>query len=1219
MKHEDLIELLQIELEGFDFTEDQADVMYAFQEGSGRVAVGSGAGTGKTTTLTRVVAETVVRMAYPNPESLSENPFDEILVTTFTRDAAGQLKVQIKQLLREHEEKSGDEFDSSLWRWLETNSNISTIDSFVGDLLREIAPEVNVAPGFDIRDEIETDELLQDIERSLVEKDEEYERLFDVLDDVLSDTTPRRYIYKIHQKLREACYQFPEPDSGSETTIFRTKIKSGLYSDREPPFSDVDIKNIISHVTGKDESEASPPDCEYEDIEEEYRYNVEFAVALDQLLDAFEAEYDRRTRSSGELSYQDIVYIVWRYLENGDSKHLRSGLSSRFSKIFIDEFQDTSYAQCRTLSYLIENTDDGADVLVIGDVKQSIYSWRSADPEIFAHLLEHAGDNESDGADRYLGADGWTRTELVTNFRSHPHLVRSGNQIFSRIFRHEGWGDIGTFPIDFRPLKPHRPPTNEDSSHLHVIPLGDVKAEEWRTQEPIETAATIRGIVDGDDITVGDNEDERPAKAGDVTLLFRRGTYMHRFREALDEYGLDNAIVADKGLFETKEIRFVIDILDWFASPHSKDSLLRILRSPVTALSDRTLRFLASYDWNLPRALEEWRTDELDEGDRERLEGLVDLRSDLRWDREGSKAELIQKIIQHTGLETVLLSGDDAMQRYGNLWVLVELTRDWEDEELIPYREFVDRLKQYRSRAKSGSGTFEIAQTADSNDEDTVKLRTVHSSKGLEFDIVFLPDLLAGPGGRIQQRDFVQFRNPDTREQEFAVAPRPVDSPISHEQGPGKKWVNDDYRSTLWLSPNRDNRGEFEYDHPFNPAIQDDFAEFWRLLYVAFTRAGDHLILPIGDQITYHNEWSSWAHPFLEILQPAGGWSTSGGDGSVEFHLEDNNMELSDRGEAPSSVPLGVGLLDQPEPPETETVGIPGIEDMGTRESISGETTSWSKLPFAPRELSPSTLHDIVACPRRYQYRALQEVSEARGSSPPGSNAPKDYSPSYWGTLVHEGLEALHEDVIEQDWRGEMEEWGESVTEYLERESDIRDELESVLKGYLDSSIWSMVMSADTVLPEYELSAVHPQEPQVHMSGLVDLLLETDEGWWIIDFKTGRKPRNRSYTENQYRWQLATYSWMLKAEYGIKPAGTDLFYVQNGRRVEVDANWKEFSSYLSELPDDLSVTSGKGLPVDPNPNPVENNVEELDDQSRCGSCPYISICEVWDDEFLNET
>lgn len=1205
MDHDKLMEHLKLELPSeFEFTDDQADVMYTFHEGSGRVVVGSGAGTGKTTTLTRVVAETVIRMAGPTPGDLDANPFDEILITTFTRDAAGQLKTKIKQILREHEAHAGTAFDPALWRWLETDSTISTIDSFVGNLLREIAPEVYVAPGFEVRDKIETEDILLDVSREL-RNDEDYSEALAILDEVLEDTTPRRYLYNIQQKLREFCYEFPDPTASPGTTLFSDEMRNELHHGREPPFEEADIRDIVSHVTGIPQTDIDGGTADTrEAIERDYHYNVAFGEALDSLLDAFEAKYDQLTRESGQLSYQDIVYIVWKYLDGDESKDLRMGLSTRFTKVFIDEFQDTSYAQCRILRHLITNDDDGGDILVIGDVKQSIYGWRSADPEIFARILEHA-ETEDEEPDEYLEVSDWTQTNLVTNFRSHPHVVRAGNHLFDRVFGDGGLGGIGNFPIASQALRPHRPPTNDDKAHLHILPLGDASAEDWRTRDPVRTAGTIRTMVDDDSYTVGDGDNERPVKAGDVTLLFRRGKFMHQFREALDDHGLDNSIIAERGLFKTDEIGFIIDVLNWFANPHSKDSLLRLLRSPVTALSDRTLRYLARFDWNLPRALEEWPIAELPASDGDRLTGLVDLRSDLRWDREGSKAKLVQKIIQHTGLETILLTGDDAMQKYGNLWVLVELVRDWEDEELLPYREFVERLVRYRQMARSNDETFEVAQVADANADETVKLRTTHSAKGLEFGVVVLPDLLAGPGGRVQSRDQLYYRNPNNGEYRVAVRPRASGDPIGFGDGPGRTWIRNDYRCTLWLAPDRDSStGEFKYQHPFNSAVENDFAEFWRLLYVAFTRAEDHLVLPLGDSITHHHRWSSWAHPLIDVFKEGSAWTTPEDGEPDEFNLDHSSMHPNDT--PPDSIPLGIGLIDIADSIDTEPLGLPALD---TGESNSENVVDEpNEQPFAPRELSPSTLHDLMACPRRYQYRALEEISEARGESPPGSNAPPGYSPNYWGTLAHNALEALHRDKRAKEGVEEIH-----LADFLDRHSEIGDELQDIVDQYQSTAIWDTVQDAKSVLPEYELSAIHPTEPQVNLSGFVDLLIQTTDGWKIIDFKTGVPPAANSYLANQYRWQLATYAWLLDEEYDIQATKLVIYYVQSGEFHEISPDWREFSAHLRDLPNRLSVESEEGLPTRPDPDPDHNITEELDLETRCGSCPFTSICPEWNE------
>lgn len=1206
MTTEDGLENLHLQLDsGFQFTEDQANVMQAFHEGSGRVAVGSGAGTGKTATLTRVVAESIIRMTGPDHETVEDNPFDEILVTTFTRDAAGQLKTKIKQLLRQHEAQTDTEFDPAIWRWIETDSNISTIDSFIGDLLREIAPEVYVAPGFEIRDEIETEELLREITRTLREE-EHYEEALNLLEQVLDDTTPRQYIFNIQQKLREACYEFPEPDAEAETTLFAEKMRQKIHNGREPPFEEADIRDITANVTGLSQSEISVPDEQElrEQMEADYQHNIAFAEAVDDLVDGFEAEYDRVTREKGQLSYQDVVYIVWSYLQRDESQTLRAAMSKRFSKVFIDEFQDTSFAQCQILKHLIEPEPSESDVLVIGDVKQSIYAWRAADPEIFARLLEHA-EESTDKPDPYLEAAGWTRTELATNFRSHPDLVRAGNHLFDYVFREKGLGAIGTFPIEFQPLQPYRDAGDGDDPRLHILSLGDGTADDWRERDPAKTAAAIRGMVDDDDVLINEGDTKRPVEAGDVTILFRRGTYMQSFRTALDEHGLDNTVLAERGLFASGEVGFIIDVLDWFANPHSKDSLLRILRSPVTALDDQTLRFLASYDWNLMQALENWTKDELSASDRERLTGLIDLRSDLRWDREGAKSDLVQKIIQHTGIETILLAGQNAIQRYGNLWVLVEVVRDWEEEELLAYPEFVDRLKRYRELAQSGDASFEVAQVADSSSEHTVKLRTVHSSKGLDFGVVVLADLLAGPGGQIQDRDRVNYRDPDTGKREFALRPRPADEPIPFDDGPGKKWTTDAYRSTLWVAPDRDSQGQFKYDHPFNPAIQDDLAEFWRLLYVAFTRAEDHLLLPLGDEISHHHRWSSWAHPLLNVFQTGNSWTESDTGELKNFELNKEAMHANDR--EVDSVSLNIDLLDFPEPEHSEPLGLPTFTETDRgRDS----PTSWEGVNFAPRELNASTLHDLMACPRRYQYRALQQVSEARGTSPPETDAPSGYSPTYWGTLVHQMLEEIHEVLVETENDRSAEIFDQQIESIFEQYPDIEEHLRDLFDRYRSSELWTQVRNSTTILPEYEVSAIHPTKPQIHLTGVIDLLIETADGWEIIDFKTGTHPPEESYLEQQYVWQLRTYAWLLNEEYNLNVSGTRLFYVREGKSQPVQTNWTEFSADLKQLPDELTVESESGLPIKPEPDPTTSTAD--DPYSRCGSCPYVTICPAWD-------
>jgi len=97
----------------------------------------------------------------------------------------------------------------------------------------------------------------------------------------------------------------------------------------------------------------------------------------------------------------------------------------------------------------------------------------------------------------------------------------------------------------------------------------------------------------------------------------------------------------------------------------------------------------------------------------------------------------------------------------------------------------------------------------------------------------------------------------------------------------------------------------------------------------------------------------------------------------------------------------------------------------------------------------------------------------------------------------------------------------------------------------------------------------------------------------------------------QYRWQLATYAWLLKEKYDIDVSRTRLYYAESGEFSEVSVEGHEFTSFLRELPSKLDIEPGSGLPVRPKPDPQSTREADLEPASRCGSCPYTSICPAW--------
>ena len=197
--------------------------------------------------------------------------------------------------------------------------------------------------------------------------------------------------------------------------------------------------------------------------------------------------------------------------------------------------------------------------------------------------------------------------------------------------------------------------------------------------------------------------------------------------------------------------------------------MTRILRSPVVSLSDKTLRYLASKSFHLVSAYNTWSTGlGLPPEDKERIKDLLDFKDDLRWDREGPKAALISKIIAHGRLDSVLLSSEEGVQAQANLWVLGEVVSKWEEEELMSYQDFVERLKALRERAYEGNeDDYSRAILADESTTSSVKIMTVHASKGLEFPVVFIPETI------VTTNEFMQANERVARTREGGIILRP--------------------------------------------------------------------------------------------------------------------------------------------------------------------------------------------------------------------------------------------------------------------------------------------------------------------------------------------------------------------------------------------------------------------------------------------------------------
>jgi ATP-dependent helicase/nuclease subunit A len=1166
---------------------DQEAVMDAYLAPGGRVSVGAGAGTGKTFTLILTLAEQVLRLL--QGKGSDYNPMKRILVVSFGKEASRQLKTKIKGNLREHESIAGP-LPESIWRFIESESNIQTIDSFLQGLLREVAVEAGVNPAFEVPNQLDQEQLVDDVLASVLQLQgmrdawQRLDRAFPAMD--FLEYPPeglRQMIWNTHQKMREFCLDAP-----TVNVMLTDNLEKVVHQGTVPPFTFASINaiaNSLSAGTFRIVTTSGSEPALIRHAEEVYATSKQLAVDFGDLLVAFDKAYDTASRRDGKLTYNDMAYLVWKYTYTSSDSKWTSSLAGRFDHILVDEFQDTNHVQYQMLRSLVRNSPSKNNLMFIGDVKQSIYKWRSAEPKIFIELIEDIR------AHRNLGKlDGTVYRPLTSNFRSNESLITAFNGMFDELFRDPARGGVAD-SILYEPLA-HKRVDVEDKEHpkVHVLINGGSNQDAWVPQEAAAFTSAIHGMTQqNSQIKVYDSEKRelRPPLPGEIALLFRRTTNIPIYANSLRAAGISCALQTDVSLFGEPEISLVIDFLNWLANPDSRESVTRILRSPVVSLSDKTLRYLASKSFRLASAFRSWSPAlGLPPEDKERLQDLLEFKDDLRWDREGPKSALISKIIAHGRLDSIILGSDEGVQAQANLWLLGEVVSSWEEDELMSYQDFVERLIELRERARDGrEDDYSRAVLADQSTKGSVKIMTVHASKGLEFPVVFIPETIVTTNEHLLRNE----RIARTRDGGMILRPRgntflPGNVRIV---GPNPRspirWVSRGSENSItWLDPIRDRtNGNIIAASPVNGRVRDQVAEFWRLFYVACTRAKDHLVFSVSNHNSWNRfQWTSWMGFIRASLQlqniPAGAVN--------QVHAVEKY-----------SLTVAVGINDLPQAPARQPAPFTTIPTpTGAALSYTGGGGT-----FIPATLDPSTFQILVECPRRYQYQVLWGMSglrevlipaSFRGSKPPGQLRPNE-----WGTLVHKALQTrdfANVQTLDTDYNN-----------FLNAKPSEKNELISAIANFerlgVGKSFIAALKLGKQFMKELSLQSVvrvTSGNLLIPVDGKADLLFQdANDKWTLVDYKTEEKPPAGSYRERLYAGQIQAYVWLIDKACGIKVERAYLAYVHPySDEVAIPPNPTHFETQVGTLVPNLKIDPARGLEAKPSYDPT----------GPCNSCPF---------------
>ena len=475
-----------------------------------------------------------------------------------------------------------------------------------------------------------------------------------------------------------------------------------------------------------------------ENIEEAFEKTLRFETHLSRLLEEYEARFQKEKHSRGICDFGDVEHYAYRLLsKDGKKTPLAESIARAYDYVYIDEFQDTNSLQ-DAIFRAVSREDN---LFMVGDVKQSIYSFRNAEPSIFAgykRSFPSVFDSENSKAASIF---------MSQNFRSDAPIIDFTNCIFDTLFDLAG-ESIAYAKEDRLSAGKKQPAVPTPVSVLLCDPL-----PKGVTDTGEKSASEDAACEEGDDgfdaeiqavaneirhlLSEGVLDDGTRIKPSDIAILLRGGRAdMEKFAEAIRLYGIPVSSEEDADFFLKPEILLVLSLLNAIDNPYRDIPLAALLRSPIYRFTMDELiqiRLGQSENASLYEALCEFA--EKAEGESgEKARAFLSELSRFRRMAEGIPVDrLLRRLYNETGLLGLSSDKKDGLQRRQHLLLLYQYARRFEASSFRGLYQFISYIntviaENRRVSELNGSG----------EDLEAVRIMTIHHSKGLEFPVTFL-------------------------------------------------------------------------------------------------------------------------------------------------------------------------------------------------------------------------------------------------------------------------------------------------------------------------------------------------------------------------------------------------------------------------------------------------------------------------------------------------
>ncbi|HLR92363.1 MAG TPA: helicase-exonuclease AddAB subunit AddA [Atopostipes sp.] len=558
---------------------------------------------------------------------------------------------------------------------------------------------------------------------------------------------------------------------------------------------------------------------------------------LARVTEQFSKDYQQYKADRKLVDFNDLEHLTLQILRGeveGETSEASTYYRDKFEEVLVDEYQDINALQEAILLLLANEKDDIGNYFMVGDVKQSIYGFRLADPGLFLSKYEE-----------YSAQESGQRIILAENFRSRKNVLSFTNFIFTQLMDRE----VGNLDYDKdAELVYGNKDFEEDSKYateLLVYEKGkeEKSSREWSeenlsneldistktTGEILMTATRIRELVD-DGFEIYDKEKERmrPVEYRDIVLLTPTKNNNLEIQEIFQEVGIPSAINETQNFFQTTEVTIMMSLLKIIDNPQQDIPLVAVLRSPIVGLDEIELTYIRLQDKqaNFYEATLAFAEAEFEDPKNISLQKKVRafLNSLNKWRyyaRRHTVVELLRLLYRETNYIHYVGGMSGGKQRRANLEALYERAAAYENTSFKGLYRFIRFIDKMQEKDKDLAEPTSIL-----SEQNAVRVMTIHASKGLEFPIVFLMDMSK------------QFNNSDWTGTYI----------FDRELGVGLEYKNPDEfvkASTIV--------GEAIKMHK----KQNGYAEQMRLLYVALTRAEQKLFL-VGSMESQEKAFDRW-------------------------------------------------------------------------------------------------------------------------------------------------------------------------------------------------------------------------------------------------------------------------------------------------------------------------------------------------------------------------